>query len=265
MPSLTHGSDLRLAPTLGPVVVSSSSTPRRGLQHLAEAKFTAVQLDATLAGLRPRELDTSARRDLASTLARSGLTLCGLDFFIPTDHYTDPAHQERAVEAACAACALAGELGRVPVSLNLPIDEVDATVVDALLGAASGSGTTLMLHSEGDLAALQAWLKSHDPSVVMAGFDPSAMLATRADPVAAVQSLGAWLGSARLSDAARGQGGGDRVAVGSGDLDLLSYRVSVDLAPARRGPVVLDLRGLANPLTAAQAAQSAWDRAAMKL
>ena len=70
---------------------------------------------------------------------------------------------------------------------------------------------------------------------------------------------GKRLAVARLSDVT---GGALRCAVGEGELELAAYRVAVDLAPSRAGPVVLDLRGVEDPIKAARAAAAAWDNAA---
>lgn len=265
MAILTHGSDLSLAPTLGPVIQRASGSPRKAFQTIAEAGFASLQLDATVAGLRPRELDASARRDLGATLRRSGLSAAGIDFFIPTDHYTNPAQVDRAVASAHAALQLAADLGRVPLSVNLPIAEVDAGITEGLFAAADGLGVRLAVHHESDPAQLRDWLSSKDEGIVGAAIDPAALLGARHDPISALQAMSTRLAVARLSDGQRGQADGSRSAVGQGDLDLVAYRVSVDLAPHRLGPVVLDLRMLAEPVAAANTAQSAWQNAAMQM
>lgn len=265
MPTLTHGSDLRLAPTLGPIADALAGSPRTALAKVAELGFGAVQLDATLSGMRPRELDQGARRDLAVVLRRQGLAVAGVDFFIPPDHYHDPEHLDRASDAARAACSLAADLGRVPLCVGLPTAKADAGVVDALLNAADQAGVPLVVHDEANLDALPGWLKQHARHLVVAGIDPAALLFNRADPTKAVASLGATPLFARLSDAKQGSADTARVTLGSGGLDVTAYRVVVDLAPQRLGPVVLDLRSLASPLAAATTAGKVWERSAMKL
>jgi sugar phosphate isomerase/epimerase len=265
MAIITHGSDLTLAPTIRPLAQAVGGAARKALMFAAERGFHAVQLDATMPGLRPRELDKSARRDLGATLRRAGLAVSGLDFFIPADHYLDPAHTDRAVESAHAALGLAADLDRAAVSLNLPAVEADPQIVSGLLTAADGLGIRLALHHDQDPAELLAWLKGQDDSLVGGGLDPAALIAARRDPVAELQTFGDRLVVARLSDARRGLADGTRCVVGQGDLDLMSYRVSVDLAARRTGPVVLDLRMLADPLAAAERALAAWDGAAMKM
>ena len=56
-----------------------------------------------------------------------------------------------------------------------------------------------------------------------------------------------------------------RCVPGRGELDLTMYRVSLDLAANRAGPVVLDLRGLNNPLRAAAQARELWESAGVSL
>lgn len=265
MPILSHGSDLRLAPTIAPVVQASRKPLKQTFAVIAEQGFAAVQLDATLPGLRPRELDTTARRDVLSTARRAGLTLAGIDFFIPAEHYHDPQHVDRAVQAASAACELAGDLGRVPISLNLPIKKVDASLTQMIIDIADGHGVTLAIHDEANLTGLADWLKGHTAGHVGMGLDPAALLIRDHDPADAAQSQSSTLRVARLSDASTGQADGGRQVVGTGSLQLMAYRVSVDLAPNRLGPVVLDLRGLTSPLDAMRSAKAAWDNAAVQL
>jgi len=265
MAQISHGSDLRLAPTLGPLVQTSGQPPRRALSRIAEQGFSAVQLDATLPGLRPRELDKTARRDLTVTAKRLGLSIAGIDFFIPAEHYSDPHHIDRAVAAAIAACTLAGDLGRVPVSLNLPIGKADPATLQIIFDSADAHGVTLAIHDEADMKGLSRWLDSHAPPHVGIGLDPAALLIREADPSALAQKLADALRVARLSDASKGQGDGGRQVVGVGSLAVMPYRVSVDLAPNRVGPVVLDVRGLTSPLDAMRAGKAAWDKAAVEL
>lgn len=265
MATLSHGSDLTLAPTLGPLVQATGKLPKQAIALIGEQGYTSIQLDATLPGLRPRELDTTARRDLVATAMRSGLAVAGVDFFIPAEHYSDPQHIDRAAQSAAAACALAGDLGRVPVSLNLPVGRVDSGLTQTLLDQADAHGVTLAIHAEADTDELQQWLTSQAPQHVGTGLDPAALLIRDHDPSAVAQSLSTHLRIARLSDASRGQADGGRQVVGLGSLDLMAYRVSVDLAPQRLGPVVMDLRGLASPLSAMHQAKAAWDQAAISL
>ena len=265
MSSLSHGSDLRLAPSLGPLVQASSKPPRRAITLVGEAGFAAIQLDATLAGLRPRELDQTARRDLKATTARAGLATAGIDFFIPAEHYSDPKHVDRAVEAAVATCSLSADLGRIPVSLNLPVSKLDGSLVQLIADAADAQGVPLAIHDESDMDGLKRWIDDHAPPLVGLGLDPAAMLIRDKDPELSAQSMSSLIRVARLSDASKGQADGGRQLVGTGSLSVMAYRVSVDLAPNRIGPVVLDLRGVASPFEAMESAKVAWSKAAIDL
>ena len=99
---------------------------------------------------------------------------------------------------------------------------------------------------------------------VGAGLDPAAVLTgggagggAGGDPVAAAHALGERLLVPRLSDAVRDADDrdatlrGERRVVGEGGLDVLAYRVAVSLSGRVRS-VVLDLRGLDDPLAGAR-------------
>lgn len=262
MPILTHGSDLRLAPAIKPFVTASDGTIRGAIKRVQQGKFEAVQLDATLPGIRPRDLSKRARHDLSSLLRRSDIELAGLDLFLPRKHFIESENVDRATSACLAAITLAADLGRVPVSIGLPLADMTENVTAALAEAADGHGLMLAVHHESNLEALSDWLNTIDLGVVKAGFDPAALLAKEGDAIAAAQKLGKHIGVARLSDITDGA---VRCPVGEGELDVLTYRLTLDLATARTGPVVLDLRGIDNPFAAAATAQNAWKAGAINL
>ena len=274
MAILTHGSDLSLSPTLTPLVRTTGGTVRKAIEHAAAAGFTAIQLDAALAGIRPRELDSRARKDLLALLARRGVRPTGIDLFIPRQHYTSAQHVDRAMAATLAAIALAADLGKLPLSLALPAAKLPDELKTVLVEAADSHGIRLAIHAEDQLDALSDWITAVDLPALGAAIDPAAMLARGKNPVDVIQQLGQKLTIARLCDVERGSSPDDdevaaaseavRCAVGSGDLDVLAYRVAADLASNRAGPVVLDLRGLAAPLQSAVAAKKQWDDAAFE-
>lgn len=263
MAILSHGSDLTLAPTIKPIVQASGATLRRSLSDLAAAGVESVQLDASLRGIRPRELSATGRRDLCTSVVRAGLRLAGLDLFVPRKHLLEGQHVDRAVSSLVEAVKLAADLGRVPLSLALPLDGSADEAVEAVLEAADGHGVSLAVHAERELDDAAAALAHKPASVVGLGLDPATLILRGGDPVAAAQQHGKRLASCRLSDADRDLG--QRCAVGAGDLDLTSYRVSVDLASSRVGPVVLDLRGLNEPMAATRRAMASWDDASFSL
>ena len=262
MPHLTHGSDLSLAPTLGPLVRTTGLPIRKALSAVGEAGFTAIQLDASLPGLRPRELDTNARRDLLVSARGVGLAIAGVDLFIPRQHLLDTEHVDRAAEALLAGIRFAAELGRVPFSTALPIADLDEDLAESLTRSADAAGVRLTVHAADQHDALNAWLAQRE-GVTGLGIDPAEYLASRQDPVEIAQQSSDALAVARLSDTQLGLADGPRQTVGTGDLDLMSYRVSVDLAQHRGGPVVLDLRNVPAPQRAMGLGRDAWERAAM--
>ncbi len=259
MAILSHGSDLTMAPTLGPMVRQSGKTVRKAVVQLAAQRFTALQLDAALSGIRPRDLDQRARRDLTALLARHDLRLAGLDLFVPRRHYLADEHIDRALSATVAAIELAADLGRVPVSLAMPVADMPRDALDAVVNAADGHGVRVAVHAEDQLDELLAWVKDVDLPCVGCGLDPAALITHGQDPLDALQQVGSRLAIGRLSDA--GAGDAVRCLPGAGELDVIAYRIAIDLNTARTGPVVLDLRGLGNTLQAAGDAKTVWDDA----
>ncbi|MAE66864.1 MAG: hypothetical protein CMJ18_21615 [Phycisphaeraceae bacterium] len=258
-PILTHGSDMSLAPTVGAVVRHHRCNVAAAVEHLSTLGFDAVQLDATLPGIRPRELDQRARKDLLALLTRRSMRLAGLDLFLPHRHYLDSAHVDRAMAATLASIELAVDLGRVPLSVALPVGELADDAKAAIVEAADGRGARLAVHAEDDVDALLEWIGQVDLPAIGCGLDPAAALGRGDDALRGAQALGARLHSARLCDVVSG---GLRCPVGQGELDTIQYRIAVDLAAARLGPVVLDLRALDDPLGGAAVGKTEWEAAA---
>lgn len=214
----------------------SPGAVRAHLAQVARTGVRTVQLDAAMPTVRPRELDRSARRDLAALLRREELGLSGADLWIPADHFTTPAHQDRAVHACAQAMALLADLASLnahpPGVLAIRLDTQTPTeVLDALAAAGDTTGVRL---------ADCAWPPADPadrPALIGVGLDPAALLAAGADPVEAVGPLVAQLVSARLSDLADGL----RVEPGTGQLDLDAFRAALSIAQ-NTSHVVLDLR-----------------------
>lgn len=260
MAILTHSSDLQLAPTLATVVRHQGGSVARALDQLIELGFSTVQLDAALSGIRPRELNRTARRHLAAMLARHDVRLAGIDLFVPRRHYIESRHVDRATAATVAAIELSADLGKVPLSIGLPVQQTSADVLNAIVASADGAGVRLAVHAEDQLDVLEHWIREVDLPALGAGIAPAVLLANSQDPVALVQQLGEHLTVARLSDSCHETEPG-RCAVGQGDLDVPSYRVALDLATSRAGAVVLDLWGVNNPIATANAAKAVWSDA----
>lgn len=263
MAILTHGQDLSLAPTIGPIVKQTDKTVRGALDAVVGAGFASVQLDATLSGIRPRDLSGRARKDLLALLTRRDVRLAGLDMFVPRPHFLQSDQQDRAVEAVLAGIELAADLGRVPLSIALPAKDLDDDIKHTLVDGADGRGIRLAVHAEDQLDELMQWVNQVDLPALGCAIDPAAVLNNSQDAVAYAQKLGKTLTVARLSDV--NSGSGLRCPVGGGDLDTVAYRVMLDLAANRPGPVVLDLRGHEDALASAAASKAAWDSAAFSL
>lgn len=243
-------------PTLGLALAGMPVAPLREQLDAATALgYGAVSLNAAAPGLRARDLGRSARRDLASLLRRAGLACCGLDLWIPPEHFAQASTADRAVSAVGDALGLASELAALGAAAR---DEAPVCI-ELPLAPAPGVQAALRQHAEraGILLADHAWPVRERPDDAPfaardVGLDPAAILAAGHDPAATAISLASRIASVRLSDCSRL---GARVAPGSpgGRLDLAAFGAA--LAVAGRVPgkwVTVDIRGV--PDAAAQAA-----------
>ena len=231
---------------------------RATLDALSAAKFNSIQLSAAQPGLRPRDLDTSGRRELAALLARNGLMLGGFDLLIPRKDWLDPATLDRAVAATLATLELAADLGRPPLCIALPIDELADDVKTTLAAGADGRAVPLAIHAEDQLDSLATWLDAESQPMLGAAIDPAALLAQPADPADAVIQLAEHLKVARLDDFAPvSAGGGGRCPLGQGDLDLLTYQAAISTLESTPS-IVVELRDLPDPIAGLTIAMNAW-------
>jgi sugar phosphate isomerase/epimerase len=252
--------------------------PRAAIEWAAAVGARAVQLDATAAGVRARDLDRSGRRDLASLLRRLQLTFSGLDLWIPPEHFLDPGRADRALAAAQGAVELAADLARLidgspppQVSLILP-DSPPAGLSEAITAAAVSRGARIADYAIREIASGQPasaapglvpgmpgpTVAAHPAQVsadspIGPGLDPAALILAGRDPAAAAARAGAALVSARLSDASMT----GRTVPGQGRLDMAAYLASLSVAGYAR-PLVLDLRGLPNQDAAARTVVQSW-------
>ena len=121
----------------------------------------------------------------------------------------------------------------------------------------------MAVHGENHLKALLDWVQHVDLACVGCGLDPAALLSLSKNPVTAAHELGRHLLVGRLSDASRT--GSARCVAGQGDLDLTGYRIALDLASNRTGPVVLDLRGHENATQSTTTTKTAWEDAGFEV
>lgn len=236
--------------SLSLVEVPLDVPPRGVASWVGEQGLRFVQLNGAAAGFRPRELDQSARRDLAGTLSRAEVRLSGIDLWIPPEHFQQPAHIDRAVGAVVAAAEMLGDLRRLRAA-------VEAPVVSVMLPEQTGEGVAAALGAAGD--ANGVLVVDHAPAAQDAavwGADPAALLMAGRDAGKEVSRRGSRVLAARLSDAnAMG-----RCAVGAGRLDVLEYAMALATAGVR-GPVVVDVRGLPDANRGIERARRAWEEA----
>lgn len=229
---------LPLAPTLAPLTTAYGIDVRGALKGIAAHGFRYVQLSAALHTIRPRDLGSSARRDLLALLRRMELLPAGIDLWIPEEHFTDSAQLDRAASAVIDAIELAADLNHIPVSVRLPA-EVDSELLESFVSRADTCGVALADHNPDSLHTTM-------------GVDPASDLLQGLDPAKRVTQA-SHLASARLSDASKVQ----RFTPGSGKLDLVAYQVALVTAGYSR-PCPLDLRSLHDPESAMVAAHDAW-------
>ncbi len=231
-----------------------SAGPRASMEWAAKLGYRGIQLDATAPGLRPRELDRSGRRDIATLLRRLGLNLSGLDLWIPAEHFADPVHQTRAMGAVESALELAADLrgaaDQEPViSVSLPARPESSLRVQ-IAGLADRLGVPVADHAVRPEDA--GILKNEGP--LGFGVDPAEVARAGADVLRLVAKLGVSIRSARLSD----WSGTRRVMPGGkGRLDLLAYSAALSVAGYNR-PIVVDLRDLDEQARAAADVLSRW-------
>ncbi len=224
--------------------------------------FRAVHLDASHPELRPRDLTRSARRDLAALLRRNGLAYSGVDLWAPPAHLTDPARADHAIAAFSQAIELAADMASLtggPPILSTSLLDVPASVIAPLTEVTNRCGAYIADHAWSSDGHAQAHASRGAPLGM--GIDPAVILLAGADPARTVSALSATDGpgilSARLSDT----DGAARITPGasSGRLDAFAYAIALHTACFERH-IVLDLRGVPNPLIAADIARDRFDQ-----
>ncbi|MBI1303270.1 MAG: hypothetical protein GC172_05730 [Phycisphaera sp.] len=251
-----------LAATVAPLVEQGAAggdgaALREAIAWMAGLGLRGVQFSAAFAATRPRDLDRSARRDLAATLARHELLCAGIDLFIPPAHFTDQALVSRAVDAILGAIGLASDLGRVPLTAPIPTEgarEVRAAAAESALRL----GVTL-------LEPISSADARPEPPF-LASVDTAAVLAAGGDPVASVAALGRALGGVRVVDLLRSGLRGPILERGESRLDVRALRTALELAEvpaaaavgAGRLLPVLDARQWMSPREGVAASVARW-------
>ncbi len=254
--------NMSLSPTVGSIVRNHGVGLIAGVKLLVDVGFDRVQLDVRLSGVGAGDLGVRGRKDLIKQVLRAGARVTGLDYFVEPDVYLDIEKVDRAVHELIETIGLAGDLGRLPLSLNLPYGELGGDVVGAIAEAADGYGVMVLTHGEGDVEGHKKWLEGVGCGYLKAGIEPAVAMhfGEKADEMA--HGYGELLGGGRLSDAqvlAGGKGGAVRCVVGEGGLDLAGYRIGLEVNGGYVGPCVLSLNGLGDPLRGAVRAKQVWE------
>lgn len=214
---------------------------RERIARVAAWGYRWLQLDGTVPTLRAREMDRSARRDLASVLRREGLMCSGIDLWIPPAHFAEAARADRAVEATVQGAEMLSELVRLGAARGALCVMLPATpaagVEEALCAACERHGV--------DIADHRVPLRGA-AGVIGSGIDPGAAVMAGLDPAAQVLALTGPVKSARLSDVS----GAGRVPYGTGRVDTLAYEVALT-TKGFTGAVVVDLREVPDQAQAA--------------
>ncbi len=203
--------------------------------------IAGVQFDASQPGLRPRELDGGARRDVAATLRRHELVASGIDCFIPVERFGQLDAVERAMTALFESIAFAEFLGRVPVSLFMPHD---AQLANTICLEAARRGVLLA-----DFVRPQGCVQCG------VGIDPAAILLEQKNPAQEVSVASDRLVAARINDIDQV---GQRVSIGHGRLDALAYRIALEVSGLQSLPVI-DCRSWRQPVEESAQCVKLWN------
>jgi sugar phosphate isomerase/epimerase len=215
-----------------------------------------VRIDATMSGIRPRELDRSGRRDLASLLRRNELRFGGVDVFVPPEHLVKADTVDRAMSSILGAIDLAADLAGLAsgsVAARTPASGGGAGVAATISLALSDKATPDVVRSIADHAegrgvriANHAWPiveKGNAEPAIGIGLDAAVALAAGSDPVMLAARLGARVVSVRIGDVGAT---GERAPPGRGRLDVPALLATL-ASTGHAGSAVLDLRGLKAP------------------
>ncbi len=235
---------------------------------------SAIHLNGATPELRARELDRSARRELAALLRRHDLALAGLDLLIPPAHFVDSTHLDRAVNAVGESIGLVADLRTLlketpgaqatrehqpVVCLTLP-RELSPSVRGELVAHASKAGVRLadLSHhrdSATQPAAASAAPARTDGEPLGQALDPAAILLAGDDPAAMVARHATTLFNTRLTDVSSD----GRCPLGRGRLNITELQIALS-AWRYRGFATLDLRGVADQERTAPQTLTSWNR-----
>jgi hypothetical protein len=233
--------DLALS-TLG---FASSNPPRQIIEWGAGAGFRGILLDCARTGIRPRDLDRSARRGIASLFRRLELHLAGAELWIPHEHYASSTNSERALGATLSAIDLLAELASLvetdrTLTLTLPVDgaqEAVNEIAEAANRAEIRVANATWPHRE-KAGSIPIGLAIDPRAMSRAGVDPIGIITANQTPPTAAR----WAFASRRPEEM---------------LDPLGYASALSVV-GFQGNVALDLRDANEPQGEASVALARW-------
>ncbi len=244
--------DLYCGSGLAPTLESLGDDPRASLERLATLGFRFVQLSATQPGLRPRDLDNSARRDLAVKLRRWEIAASGLDLWIPPAHFIESSNVDRAVDATKAAIELASDLDRCPVSMEFPsADNDDETQLQAVITAIAEHAARFGIQIADHAVPVSNW------QYIGIGIDPAAWLSNNSDLANAIHKNAQQIVSIRLCDLLTSGMRAPICESQGAQLDIVQYQVAISVNGYLK-PIVIDARQWQDPWTGIAQTASSW-------
>ena len=232
---------MRAPPIPLAVTMSALGASPSCFTHAMKLNVAGVQFDASQPGLRPRELDIGARRDVAATLRRHELVAAGIDCFIPLERFIRLDAVERAMTALFESIAFAEFVGRVPVSFFMP---QDADLANTISQEAARRGVLLA-----------DFTRPASNAKCGIGIDPAAILLEQKNPAQEVSAAGDRLVMARVNDIDQA---GQRGPIGQGRLDALAYRIALEVCGLQTLPVI-DCRSWRQPVEESAQCVKRWN------
>lgn len=216
------------------VVLESMGVPlRQGLPQAARLGVAGVQVDAA-GELAPERLTETARRELKNLLRTFNQQFTALN--CPLRHGLDVAeNQQPRIDYVRSALGMAFELGprvviapcpKLPGESEIERARLLREALTALGRHGDRVGSVLALEIGLDPPeAVRDYLASFDVGSLKVNYDPANILVNGFDPVKGVIPLGQLIAHTHARDARKTtvSRGAQEVALGSGDVDWLSY------------------------------------------
>ena len=238
-------------------IAAIHSLPRTGLQIASRLGFRRVTLSASQAGLRPRELDRSARRGLLAELRRLELHCDAVDLFVPPEHFVLGEFVDRALAAARGSLELASDLGASVLFMRLPSEDSEAEALEStreLMAMAEEGGGVRIADVAIEGPAMSAFSSGRE-SAIGVGLDTAAWLADGRDPIEGIVTLGEHLAGIRLVDL--DETGTRSPVLPDGRIDLAALGVALQTG-ATPGALVADARGWLHPVAGLEHTLASW-------